>query len=85
MRQRLGCVNSGKKRPRRWVSRNLALQLIIGWLQEICHGQACKLKFRLRELTSCLCSAAALAVCFEDCVADLDATETGNKLSQLNF
>ena len=27
-------------------------------------GQGCKLKFRLRELISCLCSAAASAVCF---------------------
>ena len=26
--------------------------------------QVCKLKFRLRELTSCLCSAIALAICF---------------------
>ena len=43
---------------------------------------ACKQKFRLRELTSCLCSAAASAVCFEGLVAGLDATETGNELSQ---
>ena len=40
--------------------------------------QACKLKFKLRELTSCLGSAAALTVCFEFRVAGLDATETGN-------
>ena len=49
------------------------------------YGQACRLKFRLRELTSCLCSAAALAFCFEGCMADLDPTVTGNGLSQLKF
>ena len=38
--------------------------------------QGCKLKFRLRELTSCLCSAAASDVCFDGRVAGLDATET---------
>ena len=43
---------------------------------------ACKLKFRLRELTSCLCSAAALADCFEGRMAGLDGTETENGLSQ---
>ena len=43
--------------------------------------QACKLIFRLRKLTSCLCSAATTAVCFEGRVAGLDATETGNELS----
>jgi len=37
---------------------------------------------KLRELTSCLCSAAASAVCFEARVAGLDKTETGNELSQ---
>ena len=47
--------------------------------------QVCKLKLGLRELTSCLCSAAALAVCFEGHVAGLNATETGNKLSQHTF
>ena len=49
---------------------------------EVAHQQACKLKFRLGELTSCLCSAAASAVCFEGRVAGLDAAETGNELSQ---
>ena len=49
------------------------------------NNQTCKLKFRLRELTSCLCSTAAPAVCFKGCVADLDATETGNEFSQLKF
>ena len=44
--------------------------------------QACKLKSKLRELTSCLCSAPAMAVCFEGRVAGLNATETGNELSQ---
>ena len=33
----------------------------------------------------CLCFAAASAVCFEDHVAGLDATETGNELSQHKF
>ena len=47
--------------------------------------QACKLKCRLRELTSCLCSAAALAVCLKGRVAGLDATETGIEFSQLKF
>ena len=48
-------------------------------------GQACKLKFRLRKLTSCLWSAAVRAVCFEGSAAGLDATETGNAVSQLTF
>ena len=48
-------------------------------------NQACKLKFRLRELMSCFCSAAASAVCFEGRVAGLYAIETGNKLSQTKF
>ena len=37
---------------------------------------------QLRELTSCLCSAAAWAVCFEASVAGVNATETGNEVSQ---
>ena len=45
----------------------------------------CKLKYRLREVTSCWCSAAALAICFEGRVAGLDAAITGNKLYQLKF
>ena len=50
------------------------------------HGeQACKLKFRLRDLNSCLCSAAALAVSFEGCMSGLNATETGSELSQPKF
>ena len=44
--------------------------------------QACVLKFKLRELPSCLCSAAAWAVCFEGSVAGVNATETGNEVSQ---
>ena len=47
------------------------------------YDQACALKLRLRELTSCLCSPTALAVCFEGRMAGLDATETGNEFSQL--
>ena len=47
--------------------------------------QACELKFRFRELTSGLCSAATSAVCFEGRTAVLDATETGNELSQPKF
>ena len=53
--------------------------------RRLCHDQAFKLKFGLREFTSCLCSAAALAVCSKGRVADLDATETWNKLSQPKF
>ena len=47
--------------------------------------QSCKLRFRLRKLTSCLWSAAVRAVCFEGSAAGLDATETGNAVSQLTF
>ena len=50
--------------------------------------EACTLKFSLRDFTSCLCSAAALAVCFKGLVAGVggvDATETGNEFSQLKF
>ena len=54
-------------------------------LQSKVEDQACKLKLRLGELSSCLCSAAALAVCFEGCMAGLDATGTGNELSQSTF
>ena len=36
------------------------------------YRHACKLKFRLMELTSCLCSAAASVVCFEGCLAGQD-------------
>ena len=50
-----------------------------------CYEQACNLKCRLRELTSSLCSATALAVCFEGQVAGLDTTETGNEFSQPKF
>ena len=53
-------------------------QVVVAYL----YGQACKLKFRFRELTSCSYSA---AVCFEGPVAGLDTTETGNELSQPNF
>ena len=47
--------------------------------------QAFKLKLRLRDFTSCLCSAAVSAVCFEGRMAGVDATETGNELSQTKF
>ena len=47
--------------------------------------QAWKLKFRLRDLTSYLCSAAAPAVCLKGRVAGVDATERGNVVSQLKF
>ena len=36
----------------------------------------------MRVLTSCLCSAAAWAVCFEGSVAGANATVTGNEVSQ---
>ena len=49
------------------------------------NDQACKLKFRLRETSSCLCSAAAVAVCFKGRLAGLEAIESGNELSQPNF
>ena len=53
--------------------------------KETAYKQACKLKFRLRDFTSCLCSAAAPAVCFKGRVAGEDAIETGNEFSQLKF
>ena len=36
----------------------------------------------LRDVTSCLCSAVAWAVSFEGSVAGVNATETGNEVSQ---
>ena len=53
------------------------------------NDQACQLKFRLRELTSCFYSAAASTACFEGQTSNqsqawsngLGATETGNELS----
>ena len=45
--------------------------------------QACKLKFRLRDFTSCLFSAAAPAVCFKGRVDGVDTIEEGNEFSQL--
>ena len=42
------------------------------------HEQACKLKFKLRDFTLCLCSTAALAVCFEGSAAVVNATESLN-------
>ena len=51
---------------------------IIGDYWMLLNDQACKLKFRLREASSCLCSAAALAVCFKGRFAGLEAIETGN-------
>ena len=40
--------------------------------------QVCKLEFRLKELTSCSCSTAALPACLEGRMAGVDTTETGN-------
>ena len=63
----------------------VTLSLILqgsGWSHRICYNQACKFKFRLKDLTSCLCSAASPAFCFKDRVAGVNATETGNELSQ---
>ena len=54
-------------------------------LKQVSQYQACKLKFRFRDLTSCLCSAAAPAVCIKRFRAGVDATETGNEFSQLKF
>lgn len=50
-------------------------------------SQACKPKFRLRELTSSLCPAAALDIYFYfKChMAGLEAIETGNELFNLNL
>ena len=36
----------------------------------------------MRDFTSCLCSTATWAMCFEGSVAGVNATETGNKASQ---
>ena len=47
--------------------------------------QACKIKFRWRELTSCLCATTVMAVCFEGCMVGLEATETGNEPSKPKF
>ena len=57
------------------------------WLDKkwSCHRQACKLKFKLREPTFCLCSTAAWAVCYEGSVAGLDATETGQRSLNLHL
>ena len=55
----------------------------VAWSRHILHCQACKLKFRLRDLTFFLCSAAAPAVCSRGRAAGVDATETGNEFSQL--
>ena len=50
----------------------------------ITEKQGYQFKFRLRELTSCLCSAAAWAVCFEGCVADL-VQQTQEIIRSLNL
>ena len=47
--------------------------------------QACKLQFRLRDITSCLYSVAALAICYKGRVAGVDGTEAGKEFSQLKF
>ena len=49
------------------------------------NDQTRKLKFRLRGLTSCSFSIFAVASYFEGRVAGLDATVTGNELSQPKF
>ena len=48
--------------------------------------QACKLKFRLRDLTFYLCSAVAPAVCFKGRVAGVEAAEKRKmEMSSLNL
>ena len=47
--------------------------------------QACKLKFRLGKLTSCSCSVAALAVCFEGRKWALSTYILVNKLAYLAY
>ena len=90
IKERLWCG----KRVERWqlyyiilpglkICRGLAL-FMLGSPPSLLYEQDCKLKFRLRELTSCLCSTAASAVCFEVHVADLDS-KTGHELSQPTF
>ena len=54
-------------------------------ISTIDNQQAWKLKFRLRNLTSCWYSSATSAVCFKGCVAGADKRETGNKFYQLKF
>ena len=44
--------------------------------------QVSKLKFKLRDFTSCLCSTGAWAVCFESSVAGMNSTEIGNEVSK---
>ena len=48
----------------------------------LCYHQACLLKFKLSDFTSCICSVAAWAVCSEGSVAGVNATEAGNVVSQ---
>ena len=64
---------------------NKCVSSLVSGLLGVNNGQACKPKFRFRDLTSCLCSAAAPAVCFKAHVAGVEATETGNEFSQLRF
>ena len=49
------------------------------------NAQACKLKFRLRELTSCLCSADASAVYSVGPMAGLDTTKLEMSPHNLNL
>ena len=91
----LGCYKEGRKeRKSALLQTTKKLSAAISrkeekmYKQECCtraastEEQACKLKLRLRELTSCLCSAAASAVCFDGhYLAGLNTTETGNELS----
>ena len=51
----------------------------------LCYHQACLLKFKLSDFTSCICSVAALDVCFVGRMAGLDVTETGNEFSPPKF
>ena len=68
--------------PSTFLSTPLSRAVIKPWLDS---QQACKLKLKLIELTSCLSSAAASAVCFEVRVASLDATKKGNEFPQPKF
>ena len=54
-------------------------------VDELLDFQICKFRFRLRELTTCSCFAAASVVCLECHMAGLNTIETGNELSQPQF
>ena len=75
-------INSRLKRCQRGLI--VHVTILLDFVQYFQHryGQVCKLKFKLRDFTSSLCSAAAWAVCFEGSVAGVNATETGDDVSQ---